>query len=289
MDRMRSRTQLVVAFTLLTLAMACNGGSPTGPTTDVTSISGSFTGGTAGLTPQSIGPKARPSFSSIVVRVRGTSISDTVDGNGNFLLTNVPTGTLELEFTAPGFTSVLIVSGVQPAETVVLRLTLTDSEVVLDSDNRSGGGESQLEGLVEAVPPTTAALHFRVAGVDVATDGATQFNRSGGIGSFSDLAPGVRVHVSGVSSGNSVLARTVDIQNTSPGNGQIPINGIVQSVVGTPAAFEFVIGSAVLRGDLSTDFYGGSVFADLVSGARAEVTAEQRNGFMQAIRIHVQK
>ena len=288
MIAMRGTVQLIAAMVLLAATMACDN-TPTGPTTEAASISGSFVdAGTSSLATQSAGVKARPSFNSIVVRVRGTSISDSVDGNGNFLLVNVPPGTLELEFTAPGFTSTLTVGGVQPAETIVLRLALTETEVILDSERRNSGGETQLEGLVEAVPPATAALHFRVSGIDVATDAATQFNLGGAAATFSDLIPGTRVHVSGVPTNDGLRALRVDIQSTSPGN-QIPVNGIVQSVTGTPSSFELVIGGAVIRGDLTTEFIGGSTFADLASGRRAEVTAEQRNGFMFARRIHVQR
>ena len=79
MIAMRGTVQLIAAVVLLAATMACDN-TPTGPTTEAASISGSFVDtGTASFATQSAGVKARPNFSSIVVRVRGTSISDSVD------------------------------------------------------------------------------------------------------------------------------------------------------------------------------------------------------------------
>jgi hypothetical protein len=42
-------------------------------------------------------------------------------------------------------------------------------------------------------------------------------------------------------------------------------------------------------GDALTEFFGGSTLADLVNGARVEVKGDQRDGFIYAERIHVNR
>ena len=86
------------------------------------------------------------------------------------------------------------------------------------------------------------------------------------------------------------LADSILIQNTIT---TIPVNvnGIVESLSGPAADFTFMIGSREIRGDATTVFYGDDdvllTFAALVNGARVEVKGEMRDGFVFAVRIHV--
>src|SRR4029434_8233048 len=55
--------------------------------------------------------------------------------------------------------------------------------------------------------------------------------------------------------------------------------------------FQFKIGSRVVKGDANTTFFGDGdkpdTFADLEDGARVEVKGQQRDGFVYAVRIHI--
>jgi hypothetical protein len=124
----------------------------------------------------------------------------------------------------------------------------------------------------------------------VRTDGATQFVEGGTTRSFADLRIGMRVHARGSLAGDSFTASEVRIQNT---NVDVPVNvnGVIDSVTGSASAFQFKIGSRVVKGDAQTQFFGDGdapdSFASLKDGVRVEVKGEQRDGFIYAARIHV--
>ncbi len=281
------------------LVGACSGSSPSGPSpTPVpsfpagstgTTISGSIGGATTGggtASTSGLRPDAGPA--SIVVTIAGTTISTTVDASGKFTLTNVPGGTLTLEFSGPGISGTITIPNVTAGQTIELTLQLTGSSLSLEAERRSSGNEEQVEGRVESLPPTTAPGSLVVAGRTVMTDINTRVLMGSQTLAFADLAIGQRVHVKGQTSGGSLLASLIDIQNT---NTSLPVNvnGVIGSLGATfgPTAFTFFVGGREVRGDGATEFFGGSAFADLIVGARVEVKGQQGDGFVQALRIHV--
>jgi len=271
---------------------ACSGSSPSGPSptplpsfpsaSTGTTISGSigWASGGSGST-SGIRPDAGPA--GIVVTIAGTSISATVDGNGKFTLTNVPGGTLTLEFNGPGISGTITIPNVVAGQTIELTLELSGSSVSLEAERRSSGNEEQVEGRIESI----AAPNLVVAGRTIETDSNTRILMGSQSMTFADLAIGQRVHVKGQPGATSVLASLIDIQNT---NTSLPVNvnGIITSVItGDATAFMFMVDSREVRGDTFTEFFGGSQFTDLANGARVEVKGQQGDGFVQALRIHV--
>jgi hypothetical protein len=147
------------------------------------------------------------------------------------------------------------------------------------------GRQEQIEGRVEGFPAAPAGA-FVVAGRTVTTDISTSFVRGNNAGSFSDLAVGQRVHVTGQSAAGNLAASLVKIENTQTSL-PVNLNGIALGVSGGAAAFTFAVDSRDVRGDNATEFFGGSVFADLGEGVRVNVKGLQRDGFVYAQRIHV--
>ena len=222
----------------------------------------------------------------LTVTINGTNITATVDANGNWVLRNAPSGTIELRFNGQGVTATVTITNVQNGQTVTITISLPDgSTATVESDRRRGVGDEELEGRVESLPPTTAALSLVVAGQAVVTDATTQFFLNGAPATFSDLAIGQRVHVKGTMSGASLLAKIVMIQNTNTGGG-LNLNGIVSNFSGTQSAFQFNVDGRLVKGDAATVFFGNSAFSDLVNGARVEVKGAQRDGYVYAQRIH---
>jgi hypothetical protein len=224
------------------------------------------------------------------VSVVGTTITTVADGAGRFSLTNVAPGDVQLRITAPGTDATVPVTQVQASQSVDLVIVVAGSTATVDSDVRSGGGQGELEGRVEALPPSTPALTFKAAGRTIKTTTSTQFTEGSFTRSFTDLQIGERVHVTGTVSGDTFTATTVLIQNT---NTSIPVelNGVIDSLTGSASAFQFKIGSHVIHGDATTTFFGDGdkpdTFADLKEGSRVEVKGEQRNDFVFANRIHI--
>jgi hypothetical protein len=81
----------------------------------------------------------------------------------------------------------------------------------------------------------------------------------------------------------------------SPSSPQVvnaEVSGPIDSLAGSSSAFQFKIGSRVIRGGSSTTFDQGgnraASFADLKNGVRVEVKGQQADGFVQATRIHLE-
>jgi hypothetical protein len=134
-----------------------------------------------------------------------------------------------------------------------------------------------------------APLTFKAAGRTVKTDSATRFVDGSVTRSFADLQIGMRVHAKGSLSGDTFTATRVELQSaqTVP----VEVNGTIDTLTGSAAAFQFKIGSRVVKGDANTTFFGDGdkpdTFSDLKDGARVEVKGQQRDGYVYATRIHI--
>jgi hypothetical protein len=290
---------LTLALPIAFLAAACSSGDgPSAPSslpigspsaggaTITGSLMGAPTGGVSGMT--SATTSATGPATSTTVSIVGTTVSVTVDASGKFTLTNVPGGTLQLQISGPGFSGVITVENVKAGETIELVLSVTGAAVTVASQRRSEGSEEQLEGRVESLPPTTAAGSLVVSGRTVTTNAETQYFMGSTPVTFADLAIGQRVHVKGQPDGTNLAARLIDIQNEKVG-APVNVNGIVANLSSTLPDFQFEVDGRLVMGDALTEFFGGSVFTDLVDGGRVEVKGEQRDGFVYAARIHVNR
>jgi hypothetical protein len=201
-------------------------------------------------------------------------------------LRGVPQGTASLQFSGPAVSGAVAVADVQRDESISMTLSVSSGAVEIDTLQRTAGDAAQLEGRVESLPPTTAAGTLVVAGKTVTTASDTTFTLDGAPSSFNALAIGQRVHVAGKPAGAAIAARSIAMQNT---NVDLPVivNGTVQALSGTASAFLFTVDGRLIKGDAATEFFGGSVFANLANGARVEVKGLQRDGFVYATRIHV--
>lgn len=283
---------LVSAAVIGVMAGACGGSSnsptepsPTGlPNSGGTgaSISGTVRAGAASAMTSAGSGQSMP---GLIVTVSGTSITSGLDAAGRFTLANVPAGDVQLQFSGPA-TASLAVSQVQPRETIDLVVSVTTGSAVVESQFRASGGQDQLEGRIESLPPTMPAGSLKVGGRTVVTDANTSFRQGNIVRTFGDLEVGYRVHVKGQTSNGSLLATSLEIQNvitTIPLN----INGIVAALSGGSSNFQFEVDGRLVKGDGNTTFFGGSSFSQLQNGARVEVKGQQRDGFVYAERIHV--
>lgn len=289
---------LLAALTILTAACGSSSRTPISPSSPLAPETGGVAGGaiiTGSV--QGAGPSALTSATTthavtgLNVSVVGTSLSTAVDAAGRFTLTGVPAGDVQLHFTGTGIDAVVPVGTVQPAQTITIVVTLAGNSGRVESEARDGAGEQELEGRVEALPPTVPSGSLRVAGRTVTTDGSTRIRQADATKSFADLQINQRVHVRGRASGDALLASSIDIQST---NTAVPVevNGAIDTLTGNASSFQFKIGSRVIKGDGTTQFFGdgdrGATFGALANGARVEVKGEQRDGFIFATRVHVQ-
>jgi hypothetical protein len=284
------RRLLIPVSALLMFAAACGGSSPTRPSDPAAgaSVNGATITGVVVANRSTGSLKPSSLVTGLTVSVAGTAIQALVDNSNQFQLRGVPAGDVSLVFSAPAFNASVGLPSVQSSDLISLSVSLDTSSVTIESETRSSSasGQQELEGRVESLPPTTPVDSLIVAGRSVLTDTNTVFTMNGSAATFADLAIGQRVHVKGQTSGTDLLASSIDIQNV---NTTIPveINGIVENFTGTVSAFQFDIDGRLIKGDALTEFFGNSTFADLAEGVRAEVKGQQADGFVQALRIHV--
>lgn len=272
------------------LIAGCSASNPAGPSSTAGPGGATITGTLQGVTaPASSGlPRQIAAASSgTTVVVVGTNVSGDVDSGGKFTLAGVPDGTQQLRFKGPGVDGTVTVTNVARGESIDLTIVISAAVPAIDVERRSSESGTDLEGRVESIPVSPAGS-FVVAGRRVLTNASTAFTMNGGPATFASLAVGQRVHVKGSNVGSDLLASSVSIQNTDT---ELPVNvnGVVEGFTGTSAAFAFKVEGRDVHGDAATEFFGGSTFADLRNGARVEVKGSPREGFVYAVRIHVNR
>jgi hypothetical protein len=289
---MRKGLGLTLVGMLLSGACGGSNGSPTSPgtTTSPNATSATINGTVQGTACPLLAASSGDALAGVTVSVVGTSIRATADVAGRFTLTNVPAGGVQLQLTGGGANATVALTPVTAQQTIEVVLAVSGSTATVESEVRSGAGEAQLEGRVESLPPTMPSLTFKAAGRAVKTDASTRFVDGSQSRSFSDLRVGMRIHAKGQMAGDSLTATVVELQNS---NTSLPVNvnGIIDTLTGTAAAFQFKIGSRLVKGDALTAFFGDGdkpdSFATLKEGSRVEVKGEQRDDFVYAVRIHI--
>ena len=282
---------MLVVAAMSTAACGSNSNAPAAPSSG---------NAAASLTAATITGTVRNAVPGGTVGVSGTGMSSGLDGAGHFTLPNVPTGDLRLQVSSGGASGIVPIAGVQAAQTIEIVVSVSGASANLESELRHGTGETELKGIVEAVPPATAGSAFRVAGKTVTTNASTTFVN----GTFAGLKVGTRVEVKGTLAGDSLAATRVEIEDastttlppTSPTPGSEPseaeFTGTISALSGGASSFQFTAAGRVVKGDATTALLGSSdrarTFADLANGSVVEVKGVQRTGFVQASRIRIE-
>jgi len=269
---------------------ACGGDTPAVPTSP---------SGGAAASPAASGSQgarimgnvtAGETLAAMAAQVVGSSISSPVGPGGGFVLEGVPAGPVQMRFVGSGVDASVALSPVQPGDVVSVLVGVSASTAMVQSESRNAGGKVELEGRVDSLVPDGSAL--TVAGRLVKTLPGTVIRDGNNVTkAYADLAIGQRVHVKGTLTADAINADLITIQNT---NTWIPVNvnGIVDSLDKEALpVFTFKIGSREIRGDAATRFFGdGDVLLTpdaLKDGSRVEVKGEQQDGYVHALRIHI--
>ena len=269
--------------------VACGGETPQSP--GAPSATGA-TGGPAASQGATItgSVTAGAPLAAMSAQVVGTSVSSPVGTGGDFSLTRVPEGGVQLRFVGSGVDASVALSPVKSGDAVSLLVGISGATAVIESESRNAGGQVELEGRIESLPPTQAPYTLIVAGRTVTTGTQTVIRDDNTTRTFAALAIGQRVHVKGKLDGAKIAADTIIIQNTDTSI-QVNVNGTVETLTGTAAAFTFFVSGREIRGAATTVFYGDNdvplTFSALKNGLRVEVKGEQRDAFVFAVRIHI--
>lgn len=224
---------------------------------------------------------------ALTVTVVGTNISTTINGSGQFTLSGVPAGTVQLKFAGSGVDATVTLSSVTATDRIEITVTVTGGNARVESERRGRGhGEDEVKGAVSGLTGTCPALTFTVQNTRVTTSSTTAFDDT----TCARVANGMRVEVKGArQTDGSVVASRVeadDDDDDNAGNGRVELSGPVASLNGSgcPAASFIVQGTRVTTN-------GATVFDDitcgsLVNGVQVEVEGlRQADGSVLASRV----
>jgi hypothetical protein len=244
----------------------------------------------------------RNASASGTVSIAGTSMSASLDAAGRFMLGGVPPGDVQLQVNTAGTAGSVPITAVQPSQTIEVVVAMGAGSATLESEVRNGAGAAEVKGTITALPPTTPALTFIAAGKTVVTNSSTVF-AGGPTKTFADLKVGMRVEAEGTLNGDTLTATRVEIEGEAehppnpnpkpPEPTEREVSGTIAGLTGSASAFQFMIGTTIVKGDATTKITGGDdktkTFADLKNGLKVEVRGTQGSGFVQATRIQIEQ
>lgn len=256
-------------------------------------VQGTVTAPGSGASAPSSLASSSSAIQGLTVEVVGAGVSAPVDAAGHFTLRGVPAGTVRLRFFGPGVDATASLTGVNTTDTITIVVVVSPAAATIVSESRNGAPASpsvvEVEGRIEAVQPQDWIV---VSGRRILVPPGTPMREGDRIRDWSDLKPGVRVHVKARVDGADLVATFIEVQNTDT-DLPVTLNGLVERLTGTAAAFEFTVNGRLVRGDAATAFFGdgdrADSFASLANGRRVEVKGQQRDGFVYAVRIHVNR
>lgn len=282
-------TALSLTFVVAACGSATSPTSPaassqTGPSASTAAIHGTIAGGgtSAALFNTSNGAGA-----GMTVTVQGTNITTTVNGAGQFQLTNIPPGTTVLVFNGVGANAVLSIGVVNAGQTVTITVVVNGTTAALQE--KTQGSDKEIEGRIESIQGSTLIVATRT----VLVTPATVIRHGGTSMTLAQLQVGQRVHVKGTVTGTDATASTtatqINVQNMNTSMG-VELEGTVSGLTGTAAAFQFIVDGRTVRGGAATEFKGGKSpsFAGLANGGKVHVKGTLQEGFVFAQRINLQ-
>jgi len=192
---------------------------------------------------------------SVTVKVVGTNISTTTN-QGQFTLTGVPPGDVQLEFSGRGGSATISISGVTADQEIHISVTLNGNNARVDSERRNKRGDgaredqSELKGAVSGLTGNCPRVSFTVGGTKVTTSEITQFDQF----RCGDIRNDMVVEVTGSrESDNSIAATKVEIdddEDDDDRNGssritaRVEVKGVVSGLTGTCPKLSFMVGES---------------------------------------------
>jgi len=232
-------------------------------------------------------------LSGVTVTVVSNGQSAVTDASGNFTLTGVASGEVELELKRTDF-KIKVKITVPAGSTVTITISIVGSTAVVTPRGHAG---EEVEGPVQSVNApgsSLVVLDKRLGAVTVKTDSTTLIRHGETALPFSQIQVGMKVHVKALlQTDGSYLATEIKLQDDKIG-GEQDVTGPVASV--NTAARTFVVttvsGPITVKTDSSTTFKkkGSSAsFADVVTGATVEVEATlQADGSVLARKVEIE-
>jgi len=246
---------------------------------------------------------------TITVSIVGTSMTTTTDGNGQFTLTNVPSGTVQLRFSASGSNATVTISGVGADDHVQIVVNLQGGNAKLESEHHSSpDNKGEFQGLITSID--AAAQSFQVSAVTVKVPTSATIRHGSRIVPFADLKVGNHVEVRGTREGSTITASEVKVESGDQGDdhegddqegddrkdggrdgkgdsGVVGLAGAVSALDGSCPGVTFMLQATKVTASAATTYEHGSC-ATLKNTLRVEVKgAKAADGSVAATRISI--
>ena len=296
----------IILAAMMVAVAACGGNaslSPVGPssTSAGASISGTVTGSSvAAIRALGSGAFGMLATSGITVSIAGTNISTTVDGQGDFTLTNVPTGTVTLNFTSPGASATITLSGIGPDDKVQISVTLNGTTAQVDSEHHSApdNGKREYQGRISSID--AGAKSFQIPGITVKTTATTTIRHGNKDVPFTDLKVGDHVQAKGSKDGATLMATEIKVEQDGEGDDgndhnqppatttPVTLTGTVSGSTGTCPTVTFMVQSTKVTVNNATTYPQTSCADATKNTASVKVTGtKQSDGSVLATSVSV--
>lgn len=288
--RQAAPAAILVSFILGLVSCGGSDRTPTGPA--LATLQGTVVEGSSATALRAL--RGGLGLGGVTVRVSGTDRATTTDGSGNFSLTGLSLGPLELEFDRADIHArgqiTLSSGGVH-----TMTISIVGTRAIASGIGHAG---EEIEGLVQALDAgggTLTVLDQRLGAVVVHTDADTVVRNGDTAIPLSQIQVGMRVHVKALQQDDgSFLATEVLLQNQNVG-GMREVSGTVSSVDSGAGTFVVDAGggtSVTIATDGSTRYQkrgGPASFSDVVAGAAVDVKGVLRSdGTILARQVRVE-
>jgi hypothetical protein len=301
----RSTAGTAVLAVVGLLAAACSGDaalSSVGPSSASAgaSISGVVRG--SAVTPTSSRTLSEGTFaaldsrSGVTISVVGTGISTNADNQGQFTLNDVPSGTVVLNFSAPGANATATLQGVGPGDRVQITVTVNGNNAHVDSEHHNNG---EISASITSID--SGNKRFQAGNWTIQTTGSTVIRHGSKTVPFSDLKPGDHVQVRGTRDGSTVTATEIKVEQGGQGGDNEDgddnendheadvsgrVSGLLNSNSNSCPAIAFMIGTTKVTADQNTTYDKNTSCGAIKNDLKVEVTGiRQSDGSVLARRI----
>ena len=232
--------------------------------------------------------------SGVTISVVGTGISTNADNQGQFTLNDVPSGTVVLNFSAPGSNATATLQGVGPGDRVQITVTVNGNNAHVDSEHHNNG---EISARINSID--TGNKTFQAGNWTIKTTGSTVIRHGSKTIQFGDLKPGDHVQVRGTRDGATVTATEIKVEQGGQGGDnedddddndhEAEVEGRVSNL-GTSSCpgITFMIGNTKVTADQNTTYGRRSSCDAIKNDLKVEVEGTRNNaGSVLARRISI--
>jgi len=203
----------------------------------------------------------------VTVTIVGSSVSTVADSQGQFTLTNVPPGTVQLNFSNGTSSATVTISGIGPDDHVQVAVTLSGGAARVDSEHHSSpDNNGEFDGRITSIDPGTQS--FKVSSTTIKVPATAVIRHGGQMVHFADLKVGDHVQVRGAKDGSTITATEIKVETDDSGKGnddgndkgddaqssRVELQGTVSLLAGTCPAVTFTVQNTKVKTATTTTF-----------------------------------